>query len=297
VLRLKGVVDFAEMTYPAWIKQVFWTVVSVGGLLAWFALYYVPAKIDSQTKGISTDVASLKTDVANVKTDTKRVNDTVGGLLKQLVESALSSLKATKKQSNKVANDQLEFVASIVARARDAGVNADTAIVVDAGKNTLQLTNNPELRVAALKTAQQLLDYRSFLTPTPPLPELTKADLARFWSTGTLPFTVTSVTFYSWTTSPNNMALFETFQDARNRNASGGPSLISLNGKGGELQIDQHRARNVIFNHLRIVYRGGRVDLQNVYFVDCTFDVSTGSPEALRFARTLVTSSPANFTS
>jgi len=57
---------------------------------------------------------------------------------------------------------------------------------------------------------QQLLGYRSFLTPKPLVQEQPKSfPLSKKWSTGVLPFTITSLTVYSWTSNPADMASFE----------------------------------------------------------------------------------------
>jgi hypothetical protein len=37
--------------------------------------------------------------------------------------------------------------------------------------------------------------------------------------------------------------------------------------------LDNLYVRNVVFKHIRIIYGGGRTVLENVTFVDCTFDL------------------------
>jgi hypothetical protein len=143
-----------------------------------------------------------------------------------------------------------------------------------------------------------LLSYRSFLTPKPVTPEPPRTGpLSKMWSTGVLPFTVTSLTVYSWTANPEEMASFEPLNEKRNEKVPNGPGLVSLNGNGGDLQIDEHRAKNVIFNNFRIIYRGGRLDFSRVYFVNCTFDFPSASRQTVLFARALLSSSPAYFVS
>jgi hypothetical protein len=102
---------------------------------------------------------------------------------------------------------------------------------------------------------------------------------------------------YSWTANPNEMASFEPLNEKRNGSVSNGPGLVSLNGNGGDLQIDEHRAKNVVFNNLHIIYHGGRLDLNRVYFVNCTFDIPSNSQQTVLFARALFSSIPSNFIS
>jgi hypothetical protein len=286
------------MKIPVWVKQTISTVVLVAAMLAWFALYYVPAKIDSETRDLSNDVSSLKTDVADVKGNIQRIDSKLEGLLKDLVDSELKSLKGVSRLPSNIASDRLSFVASIVGRAQEAGVRADPSVVADAGNSALEASVVTSLRPVAWKASQQLLDYRSYLTPKPaPPPSAQSGPPSKMWSTGVLPFTITSLTVYSFTTHRQDMAVFERFGEGRTQNVPNGPSLISFNGAGGNLQIDNHMVRNAIFSNLHIIYKGGKLDLKNVLFVDCTFDISSGPPQAVSFARALFQSTPTNFTS
>ena len=49
---------------------------------------------------------------------------------------------------------------------------------------------------------------------------------------------------------------------------------------GSTVVLDELHARNVVFKHIRIIYGGGPTVLENVVFVNCTFDL-------IRSARTL----------
>ena len=87
------------MKIQVWQKQVFWTVAFVAGLLAWFAFYYVPALIDSHTKSMSNDVASLKTDIGSGKEAIQRIDNTMNGMMKELLDAQLASLRGLKRLS------------------------------------------------------------------------------------------------------------------------------------------------------------------------------------------------------
>jgi hypothetical protein len=52
-----------------------------------------------------------------------------------------------------------------------------------------------------------------------------------------------------------------------------GPRYFVLDAPGRELSLDGQHWRNVIVRNARIVYRGGAVILENVYFANCTFDI------------------------
>src|SRR5258708_6462188 len=125
------------MKIPDWAKQVIGIVVFVGGMLVWLANYHVPGMIDSQTKGMSNDVSSLKTAVADEKGDVQRIDATVNGLMKELVDAQLASLRGIKNQSAGVAKERLSFIEHLVGEAKQAGILANPAIVAEAGRNAL----------------------------------------------------------------------------------------------------------------------------------------------------------------
>jgi hypothetical protein len=51
--------------------------------------------------------------------------------------------------------------------------------------------------------------------------------------------------------------------------------LMLKNGRGaGEIKIDGYRLKNVIFDGVRISYKGGPLILDNVRFINCTFDIA-----------------------
>ncbi|MEO8338873.1 MAG: hypothetical protein ABI604_04035 [Nitrospirota bacterium] len=46
--------------------------------------------------------------------------------------------------------------------------------------------------------------------------------------------------------------------------------------------------KNIIFKDIKIAYEGGRVEMENVYFVNCSFEV-TRRPNGQNFASSVVT--------
>ena len=154
---------FKEWASQEWVKQVVSTVIIVAGMLGWLSIYHFPAMIDSQTKTMSGEVSSLKTDVTNEKGDIKRIDNNVSGLLKELVDGTLSSLKDSKKQGAEIINQRLDLVARVVGAAKKANVRADPSALSEAGKVALDLTSQSRFYLAASNTTRQLLDYRSFL--------------------------------------------------------------------------------------------------------------------------------------
>lgn len=58
--------------------------------------------------------------------------------------------------------------------------------------------------------------------------------------------------------------------------------------------FDGFQLRNVIFDGVGIEYKGGPIRLENVYFVNCTFDVQHTS-EGQEFAKAILSHVPVTF--
>jgi hypothetical protein len=57
-----------------------------------------------------------------------------------------------------------------------------------------------------------------------------------------------------------------------------GPALIVIESQIVPITLDGVRFKNVIVQNSRISYQGGPVELDNVYFVNCTFDIPRTEP-------------------
>jgi hypothetical protein len=148
---------------PDWVKLASTIIVAFVAIMTWFSYSHVPGQIDSQTKGMSNDISSLKTDVGNVKGDVQRIDTNVTGMMKQLFDAELDSLRSAKKQNSEVVREKLNLVPRLFGAAKQTGFLIDPAIVAKAGTTTLELAKNPDVRDAAWNMNRQLLDYRSFL--------------------------------------------------------------------------------------------------------------------------------------
>ena len=79
-----------------------------------------------------------------------------------------------------------------------------------------------------------------------------------------------------------------------NRNASVGPALIILQG-GAAFILDGMHLKNVVLQNVTVVYQGGPVILENIYFVGCTFAINQ-SAASRELSATLLKPSPVSFT-
>jgi hypothetical protein len=70
------------------------------------------------------------------------------------------------------------------------------------------------------------------------------------------------------------------------------PGVRFLFASGGALLLDGIEARNVVFANVHITYEGGQVDLTNVYFINCTFEMKL-RPNSQSLAAAVLSSAPA----
>jgi hypothetical protein len=66
-----------------------------------------------------------------------------------------------------------------------------------------------------------------------------------------------------------------------------GPSVP----QGIAFNLDGFKFRHVIFSNIRIIYNGGPAQLEDVLFVNCTFDIPQ-KPQGQSFAKEFTTTGP-----
>jgi len=77
---------------------------------------------------------------------------------------------------------------------------------------------------------------------------------------------------------------------SKNEKVKVGRAFLILD--GGSLLLDGLYWKRIVFRNTHIVYRGGPVEMQDVYFLNCTFEVRRDAP-GQQFARTLLATNPA----
>jgi len=267
---------------PDWLKIALSIVVPL--LIALWAIgtYVLPDKINTQTSSMASDISSLKTDVANAKGDITRIDGNVNGLLKELVDAQLASVKRLKNQSADVAKDKLGSVSTMLEKARLQHVRTDPKVLAEAGKDSLELAANPELRDAASQLANSLFAYRSFLNedslPSTPNPQIVTDQTKYKFSLNLGPPTGTGLVFkirLSGSAPPGEAALLDSFGNPPPPGTTSGARWILMEGQPGAPRfiLDGMRMKNVVVRDVTVEYDGGATSLENVYFVDCTFDI------------------------
>jgi hypothetical protein len=196
-----------------------------------------------------------------------------------------ASLRPNDSQSTK----QME---QAVKKAIRQGERIDATVVAQAGAKFVDAaTTAPD----AWNAAVTLLDYKSFLNvggvPAPaPTPDADRQTFdVRF---NYLTLTQNGAETIQWlgTAHPPNLPELHSLNvPNENVNSQTGPAFLLI--KYAQLSLDNMVMKNIIIQDSHIVFRGNPVQLENVYFVNCTFDVSR-EIRGRQFANAMFSASP-----
>ncbi len=297
--------DAARLAVPDWLKISLAVIVPLLVALWAFSTLYLPAKIDSQTKEMSNDISSLKTDLTDIRSNVQRIDGTVNGMLKDTFNAVLGYLKSAKHASADLSRRDLQLAVNLASAAMRANVEADPNAVAEAGKAAIALTENPKLSGAAWKAVGTFLDYRSFLNrqlaPHPKQPGNHTPPYNRYFpynaiNLGAFPPGSKSVKMqvnFHGEAPPSDAALMDLLSKPPPPGLTSGAAFITVDGGGG-IVLDGYRMKNVIIQNAEILYSGGPVVLDNVYFVNCTFNVRQ-SPNGVRLGQSILASASTTF--
>jgi hypothetical protein len=238
----------------------------VGGLILDKHIQEALAPVQSDIEGLRTDILTMRL-LAAAKTPTDKASQ---------VEAA-KVLADARKISIKLSAETVEQAAQSFIRAADT---------------------DPD----AWKTAGDFLNYRTFLNvgSAPALPN-TQALPGRF-----------RVEFdgirLSEATERNLGLVFSPTEEivpgsqsalfiriGHENEVGSAPKHFMLDAKGWAIILDGYHIRNVVVHDARIIYSGGPLILENVYFVNCTFDLKN-EPNSKQFAEDLIMKVPVSFT-
>lgn len=291
-----------------WVQRIGWAI--VGGFAAVFIgliTWYLPKEFESNRQLFRGDTAQqlapISQDLAVLKSQVASISSIIPQLMKEKLNTKGPQLKAA-----------LASVAGIARKAREGGVEADSATVGDIGAEVIRIgdTSSPDVASVAWEATTQLLNYKSFLN-TKAIPDIS----------GAIPVTQSPVPFtlsinihavppypgYPSAIVPVNLrtqyigpigpvetsAVVEPLQISSNdRKSQQGPKYYVIEGKGVEFILDGYRMRNVIFKNAMVLYDGGPVAIQNVYLVNCTFKFKP-VPAWKRFSEVLFAKSSIDF--
>lgn len=155
--------------------------------------------------------------------------------------------------------------------------------VTNLGKRLVHTAaGNTDSANLAWMTATTLLNYRSFLNALAPQPNLEDAkplqsgkydnrffeytrlggEVPKLSSVGALP--------------REQAAKLDLIGKDRNTDLQVGPALLV--DVGGSIQLDKMHLKNVVLQNVHVIYEGGPLILENVYFINCTFEMKKSVP-------------------
>jgi hypothetical protein len=226
---------------------------------------------------VRSDIGQIKTDVAEIKGELGDVR------LKEL------SASPADPQNNKDAQNVLR-----TARLNDVRLGDRT--IADAGERFVEAAaSNPE----AWNTALEFLSYRAYLNSvTIPLGPQTplSANVVTHYVTSQENFPQGIIRMSVMGASKTNDAadLGTVSTHGVNRNLAAGPSLLIA--ETPALVLDNLYAKRVLFVNSRVIYRGGPIDLENVYFLNCTFEIEN-QPKGQELAKQILSAQATSFLS
>jgi hypothetical protein len=278
------------------------SVLFVAGIVWGVFKYTVASEIESALSTMKSDVATMKSQVSSLETASGKTNEKIDRLLEKALDRSFPAADASKQ---KIVGS-LRQIDGILQFAKSQNVNLDQSVIAAYGKRVGALTGDPLLRVSARQTVAALLKYRSSLNSkfVPPV------------VTDTTPVTKTQ----DFVVEINEMlledvkdgtpllrqfnygnivpplspeaAMFLRIGDENRANAA--TQYFFIDGTHFAFILDGYHIRNAIIKGAKIIYDGGPLILENVYFVDCTFEIKH-APLYQDFANAILAKVPANY--
>lgn len=227
-------------------------------------------------------------------------------VLTDRISKVEGKLEILTQQQSKLTRLQIDKLSAQIRTARQINAKLQPEVVARLGQDLLELVGSKEKNISELawRTANELADYRSILNMSE-APSMKGANrnpspgggMVVEWNAAKLPDSkegMLGVFFIPGVprVPGSQSALFiQIGNEYRNVSA---PAFFIVDGTGFNIQLDGFHVRNAIVRNAKITYKGGPLVLENVYFVNCTFDVQQSDP-GLKFASTLLTTAAMNF--
>lgn len=265
-----------------WIKRV----ASVIGLLAIFfgiLTYIISAEFSRQITPIKEDIIRQ---IHDVNTNVTLLTSRVGAIEKRQdridAKEFPSMLTAPPPKTTGKLEEYLKEKEDIAKTAKNRQIPIDPKFVSDAAQQALEVdASQPQFSKVAWDAATALLDYNSFLASLTPVPGISNAKPFRLQDF--------NAQFYIPHENPNStlttrwvgivpheqMARLDYIGRDQNADQVDGPATLVVT--GGDIVLDGVEIRHVVFINTKVIYKGGKVILNDVYFINCAFQIERGS--------------------
>jgi|SRR5271157_2508491 len=184
------------------------------------------------------------------------------------ISSTLEGNKLKQIGSNPVNPQNIAEAKNVLTAATASKTNIDPSIVKDVGIKFVEASQKDP---AAWDTALAFLNYKSSLDISAPN---APTQIANITTTYTVvpPPGEKPPEFYVQEIAPKEQAAVLDHIGI-DQNAGKPTGFRYIFGVGGAATLDGMQLKNVVFRNVHVVYHGGPVIMQNVYFVDCVFDM------------------------
>jgi hypothetical protein len=233
---------------------------------------FATIEVGNQLKEPNATINRMSSDISEIKGNLEILSPLIrDGLIKRIAQVSrnpgdLHSIQEAKK---------------ILASAKAANTKLDQTIIKNAGKKFIEAAKEtPDAWNAALA----LLDYRSLLNSDlgPPLINPRPAESICYVTSKTHILTTEPVDENAvWKSQRISAVGGGLSDDAAAHMEEIGKSvkrcgvqflIFEMPNTSNELLLDGLSLKNVVIRDTRVAYHGGRILLENVYFVNCTFD-------------------------
>ena len=265
-------------------------------LLGWTFFYFTDyiglladRKIDTKLQSAIEKIdAKLAPNIEKLDTLGQRVAKIEGRLEGLKIQSLAMQPKkgANAKQASEILNT-----------AKKEGTSLDPKVITVAGQEFISAgvsSSDPDV----WKTGLAFLGYRSFLNSAlaPPTDKFAPRDKVSLpWK---FKINVKAQAKFQYTLATGEIvpaeksAVLEPIDSPLNVGEKVGFEYLVISDPSTTVILDGLRLKNIIFKDIKIQYEGGKVQMENVYFVNCTFEVFK-KPNGKNFASTVLASAPA----
>jgi len=215
------------------------------------------------------------------------------------IEGKLDVIKIQSLATQPQKGGNAKKTSEILSAAKKEGTKFEPDLITDAGKQFISIgvsSSNPDVWNAALA----FLDYRSFLNAAlaPATDKFAPIDKEPPGWAIHYNFGRPLIPSDGWKVTTGRLvpaesaAVLEPIGSRLNLDKKSGFEFLLVAEVSAGFKLDGYRLKNIIFKDIKIIYEGGRVKMENVYFVNCTFEVSR-RPNGQNFASSVLASAPA----
>ncbi len=206
------------------------------------------------------------------------------------INATLEGQKLKQIGSNPTNPENIAEAKNVLIAAASSKTKIDRSIVQDVGGQFVQAAQKDP---AAWSTVLAFLNYKSFLDSfAPKIPVGTPGKFDTHYNTADIPAgdSVPHFMVGGGLVPISEAVQFNRIGKDLNQAQGKGNAFMIVEG-GGQV-IDGWQLKNVVFHNVHIVYKGGALRMENVYFVNCRFDVEL-QPNGEQFANKFLQSDPA----